>query len=264
LLECAIALAAGGVLLAALHGLLVAVDRARRLEAERLDTRRAVRGAAAVLRAELAATSARSGDLLGLTDSTVAIRAARGLGVVCEATAGSLVVDSAEYDAYRAPDPSRDVVRVFLEGDTTTTADDAWTVAALTGVAAGRCPSGRAGVSLGVAGLGGAVVPGAPLVVEETVEYRAYLDQSGLYWLGVRGRSGATWATVSPVAGPLRRGDGLILRALDATGAATTRLDSVATFDIALRARSPRLVHVGRGVLVAAQDSLRIAVGLVR
>ena len=265
LLECAVSLAAGGVLLAALHALLVASDRARRLETGRLEARRAARGAAAVLRAELEATSAAAGDLLAVSDSTVAIRAMRGLGVVCEATASRLVVDSATYEAYRAPDPGRDLVRVFLEGDSTTAADDTWMVAGFGAVSGGICPSGRPGLGLTLNGASAAaIVVGAPLVVQETVEYRAYVDPSGLYWLGLRGRSGSSWATISPVAGPLRRSDGLRVLTLNAAGAPTTRLDSAARLVIDVRARSPHVVHVGRGAVVAPEDSLHLLVRLVR
>ena len=68
------------------------LDQFVALKAASLAVRRNLRAGAAVLRTELSGISADSGDLIAVTDSSVALRAARGFGVVCAAPSGSQVV----------------------------------------------------------------------------------------------------------------------------------------------------------------------------
>ena len=263
LAECAVALAAGGLVLAALHLLLLAATRARSREAARREVRATLRAAAAILRSELQSVSAPAGDLLVVTDSAVTIRAARGQGTVCAVSAADRVVlDRASYAGLRAADPARDAVRIFLDGDPLVASDDGWWIATVTAVRSAACDDGRAGIGLAFAPpLPASAELGTPVRVLETVEYRLYADATGLRWLGTRTRTSTGWTATSPLAGPLRPGDGLRVAA-DATGLPAA-LPEVSLLTISLRARSSRSVPGALGVPAPVEDSLAqsVAVG---
>jgi hypothetical protein len=264
LAECVVALGLAAVLLGALHALLLAAMRAREREAAAREVRSALRVAAAVLRTELQSVSAAAGDLVAVDDSALTVRVVRGQGTVCaHPAADRLVLDAGGGSWLRSPDPARDVSRIYLDGDPDDAADDTWWVAAVSASGGGNCPDGRAGVSLTLAqGVPGAVPEGAPVRVLETVEYRCYRDASGLWWLGTRTRTASGWSATSPVAGPLRPGDGLAVRALDAGGIPAGPAGA-AMLDIALRARSSRPAPRPDGTRASLEDSLRLTIAVV-
>ena len=256
LVECAVALAAGGALLAALHGLLLATGRARALQSARLEVRRATRTVAAALRAELQLVSAGAGDLLAVSDTALTLRASRGLALACGGSGGRVVVQADVFTGVRAPDPTRDGVRLWTDAG-------AWYTGSLTSTGAAPCGDGSPGLALDVVPPPAASVPvGAPVLLTEIVEYRLYADGEGVRWFGVRGRTGSGWSATSPIAGPLRERDGLQIALLDARGQGTGRPDSAALVAVRVRARAAGVVHAGGGRLVAAEDSLRFSVAV--
>jgi prepilin-type N-terminal cleavage/methylation domain-containing protein len=265
LAECLVALVAGGIVLAALHALLLAASRARDRENAAREVRGALRTAAALLRADLQSLSAPAGDLLAVDDSALTARVVRGHGTVCAQTAPDrIVVDAARGTWLRAPDPARDVARVFLDGDPDDATDDAWWAVPLTATGTGACPDGTPGVTLTLSQVPPSpVTQGAPVRLLEIVEYRLYRDASGAWWLGTRTRSTAGWSVTSPVAGPLRATDGLAVTAFDAGGTPTTVPAAAATLAIALRSRSSRPIAKPGGVRIPVEDSLGLTVAVV-
>ncbi len=265
LAECLVALVAGGIVLAALHALLLAASRARDREAAAREVRGALRTAAAILRADLQAGSASAGDLLAVDDSALTARVARGHGTVCaQGAPDRLALDAARGTWLRPPDPARDVARIFLDGDPDDATDDAWWVVALVAAGSGTCPDGTPAVLLTLALPSPLPVrPGAPVRLLETVEYRLYRDATGTWWLGTRTRSASGWSVTSPVAGPLRTADGLAVSALDASGGPTSVPTAAAMLVIALRSRSSRPVARPGGVRTPLEDSLGLTVAVV-
>ena len=264
LAECAVALATGAVVLAALHLLLLAATRAREREAARREARGTVRAAAAILRSELQGVAASAGDLVALDDTALSVRAVRAHGSACTQPAPDrLVVGAGSWSALRAADPARDVARVFLDGDPDDPADDAWWVAPIAATRSGSCPDGSAGILLTLAQASpSAVAVGAPVRLLETVEYRLYADATGQRWLGTRTRSVSGWTVTSPLVGPLRAGDGLHVDAVDSSGAAAASPAKAVLMVLTMHARSSRLMPRAGGVRSPAEDSLRFAVAV--
>lgn len=244
LVECLIGMTAGGVILAATCGVLVAAQRAAVALAATLDARHNAEAATGTLQSELR-TAAR-GEVIRLADSAIALRALRAVGFVCAADSGStrVVLDGASLSSLRAIDPLRDSVRVLAEEDLDKSGDDRWIQAGISSTGGGTCPGGAPGDQLSLSAISaadmGAVRIGAPARVVEVVEYRRYPDGSGLRMFGIRSPSGSGWSASSPIAGPLDASAGFRLVATDALGSLTLDPDSVVLLHAEVRVRSRR------------------------
>jgi hypothetical protein len=263
LVECAIGMAAAGVITAATGALLLAGMRLARGESAALASRRSLQAAAAVLRSELAALSGEAGDLVAVTESTLTLRAMRGFGVVCAAPAGQrIVLDDSLLSLLRAVDPARDSVRFLAEGDPLDSSDDHWAPAGVSAVGGGSCSSGASGTSLTLSGAAGSVsqtLEGAPVLLFEHLQYRRYRDGAGQLMLGVRSpAAGGGWTATSPIAGPLRVIGGLVIQPLDSAGTLAAAPGSTSLLLVTLRAESSaELLAAGREA-----DSLVLAVAV--
>ena len=261
LVECAIGMAAAGVITAATGALLLAGMRLARGESAALASRRSLQAAAAVLRSELSALAAEAGDLVAVTESTLTLRAMRGFGVVCAAPAGQrIVLDDSLLSLLRAVDPARDSVRFLAEGHLLVSSDDHWAPAGIVAAGGGSCSSGASGTSLTLSGAAGSVAlmgEGAPVLLFEHLQYRRYRDGAGQTMLGVRSpAAGGGWTATSPIAGPLRATGGLVLQPLDSAGNPSAAPGGTSLLLVTLlRAESSaELVAAGR-----AADSLVLA-----
>jgi len=228
LAETLTALVVGLILLTAVASLLTAAHRQDGVLRRRLAARRGVDAVLAVLRTELAAAAGVS----GISESTVVLRAGRGFGVVCGRRAGALLVGNGR--GSRLPDPGRDSLRVLDAGRMPWGPGPAWRSAPLRSAGAASCDDGRPGLSLGTDSLTALARDGAPIWIVETVEYRAYRDAAGSWWLGARGADTAGWNVTTPVAGPVAA-RGIAFAWRDATGAATGDPDSVAAVSVVVR-----------------------------
>lgn len=250
LLECLVGMTAASLLLTATCAVLLAAHRAAFALSASLEARDNARAGAAVLRGEL--RQAAAGELLAVTESSVTLRALRGVATACaiDSAGATLLLADSTWSRLRAIDPLRDSVRILAEGDQDNAADDAWIQAGIAGIGGGVCPGALPGVSVRLAGLTpatlGRLAPGAPVRIVEVVQYRPYADGAGDHWFGTRSPSGSGWSAMSPIAGPLRAPLGLVLEPRDAAGALTFAPDSVALIETAVRVR-------GRG---AAADSV--------
>ncbi len=246
LVECAVALAVSSIVLAAVWALLLAGWQTARAAAATTAVRQGVRAAATVLGEELRGVAAGAGDILAISDSAVALRASRGLGFLCAGPTGSAVVlGDSLLSTTRTVDPSRDSALVFREGDPMLSDDDRWLHAGISSTRGGACADGTNGTRLVLTGASGAelagVSAGAPVRIFEILEYRRYVDASGLGWLGVRGTaSGGGWAATSPLAGPLRTRDGVVFRFAGRDGRTTTVPGDVALVEAAVHGLDPR------------------------
>jgi prepilin-type N-terminal cleavage/methylation domain-containing protein len=269
LVELLVGLVLGSVVAAAACRILQAHQRFYRSQAEILDVEQGLRAVAYVLAAELRQLDARDGDLLAIGRDSVTLRAMRTFGVVCAPpdAAGAIVLAEALTFGSRSPDPARDRVLVFADGDAGPGAG-AWLDFGLAAVSGGaRCSDGSPGTALRLSGAAtdlARVMPGAPLRTWERTTYRLYADEDGVAWLGERHFASGAWTTVSPVAGPLRRADGLELVYRDSSGAPVTEPEAVARVDIVARALSSRPIEIP-GRRASGQryaDSLAVHVAL--
>jgi hypothetical protein len=259
------------VVTAAVCRILQGDQRFYRSQSEVLEVQQGLRAVAYVLSAELRGLDARDGDLIAMGRDSVTVRAMRTFAVACASPdpgAGSLVRSDALTFGYRESDPTRDRVLVFADGDPATPADDAWLDLGLVAVSgAGRCDDGSPGTSLRLSGPISAlarVTSGAPLRTYERETYRLYVDEEGLAWLGERHLASGVWTALSPVAGPLRRVDGLTLTYRDSAGAPAASPSAVVRVDIVVRGLSsgPIAVPGRRASGQRYQDSLAVTVAL--
>jgi hypothetical protein len=247
LAETLVATVLAGVVVAALHGLVLHGQRFYGAQPQVLDVQRAVRTAALLLPAELRGLDPTDGDIVALSDTALAVKAPRALGFVCgepDVSSGRVTVADRLLFAFRAVDAARDSVLLYREGDTLLAADDRWLRAGVAGAGAAACPDGSPGTRLTVTPAGGAaelegVRAGAPLRTFELVRYRLYQDGSHAWWLGLQSYSGG-WSATTPLAGPLRPRDGLEFEFTDADGMPTGAPVAVRRIRLSVRGRSQR------------------------
>lgn len=269
LVELVVAVVLGGVVTAAICRILQGNQRFYRSQSAVLDVQQGLRAAAFVLAAELRELDARDGDLLAAGRDSVSIRAMRTFAVVCaapDAGTGAVIVADALTFGSRAPDPARDRALVYAPG--AGAASGAWLDLGIAGAGASAlCADGSPGTVLR---LDGAVadlarVPaGSPLRTYERTTYRLYADEDGVGWLGERHLASGAWTAVSPVAGPLRRGDGLAFTYLDSAGRPGAAPAMVASVAVVVRGLStaPIAIPGRRASGQRYPDSLVVRVAL--
>lgn len=270
LVELAISLVVGAILLSSLYRVLLTSQRFYRAQAAILGVQQNVRAAAHLLAEELRALDAPDGDLIALSDTAVTLKAMRIFATTCApaspATSGVVLRDALTF-GYRGIDPARDSLLLYLEADTTSSGEK-WLHAAVQRVSAGAaCADSTPGTRLTlVLAAGGAtqlarVATGAPVRAFEVVSYRLYRDAGGAWWLGQRSLSGGAWGSTTPVAGPLRPVSGLTLRGLDAAGSPAAPRQ-VAQIEITVRGRSLEPISVQGLPPGPYRDSLTLRVAL--
>jgi len=263
LVELSVALLLGVVVLGAAGQVFLATQRFFRLQASVLEVHEGLRAALQVLSLELRELDPSGGDIVAVGPDSVSIRATRGLEFVCappDPATGRILVRSSLSSGYRAIDPARDRALVFRDGDGSTEDDDAWLdlgIASAGGAA--TCADGAAATELKLVGAVAAldsVEIGAPVRWYERVVYRLYADETGAWWLGVRGWSGGAWAAISPVAGPLQHPLGIQLTYYDTSGATTAEPARVARIGLVIRGVGSALLQEMRGRQSHSVDSL--------
>jgi len=261
LLELLAALLVSAVVLAGAYRVLLTARRFVMVQSATLEVHQSIRAASQVLTAELRELDPGGGDIVALGPDSISIRAMRGLAVTCApatSSSGSVVVRDRLSFGYRAVDPGRDRALILMPSGGS--GGDTWLDLGISSVSPGAaCDDGANGTRLALVGGGGqvaAVAAGSPVRTYERLVYRLYADESDTWWLGVRGWTGGSWAAISPIAGPLRRGTGLAFSYLDSLGAATTNPAQVARMAFTLRAVSSAVVATGAGSPTRYADSL--------
>jgi prepilin-type N-terminal cleavage/methylation domain-containing protein len=248
LIELVVAMSVTLLVSGAIYQLLVATQRLTRAQSEHLMLQSSVRNAALVVLNELRDLNTAKGlgpdhnDILSGTSTAVSYRASRGFGVLCQpASATQIRLARSTFVGARDPQPGRDSVYVFLEGDGTRSDDDLWQGIGITGVSTSGGCAGTAepGITL--------TVPSTASIVGlgEIMELRLYQSESK-WWLGMR--SVTSGEVIQPLAGPLAS-DGLRLQYLDRTGGSTMDLSAVRSISVAIRG-------IGAGVTRANDAAL--------
>lgn len=272
LVELIIAMAMASIVLGAVYKILVNNQRFYRAQSQIVDVQQNVRALAEILPAELRELDAADGDIIAMSDTSLTIKAMRGIASICAApdvAGGKIVVRNSLTYGYRAVDPTRDSVLVFSDGNIQVATDDVWLHAPAAVVTTGvACADGAAATRYTLTGMVGGiaqlanVTDGSPVRSFEVVNYRLYDDGTGTWWLGVRSFVSGSWAATSPVAGPLRPTDGLNFTYYDVNGAVTATRANVAQIALAIRGRSTQPIQVPGRPTGNYQDSLTVRVAL--
>ena len=277
LIELLVAMVLFLIVSAAIYSLLNNTQRVSRAQAERVDMQSNMRAGALILPSDFKMIGYDSvpggatvtSDILAMGSDSIMFRAIRASGIVCQFNAANtIVIDTSAsryYSAYRAPvTGGRDSLMLFLDGDSTTSADDQWASGLpITSVGTGTCSGNygsRSGLQLGttIAYTGtsaDALKLGAPFRSYEVMVYRLY--QSGSkYYLGARSKSNGE-TSFQPVLGPLTS-SGLRFDYYDSTGTtATASRKAVRSIQVTLIAQSDQAVNgAGGGTQSVKNDSV--------
>lgn len=267
LIELIIAIAMASIVLGAVYRILVNNQRFYRAQSQIVDVQENVRAVAQLLPGELRELDAGDGDIIGMSDTAITMKAMRGFAVICAApdvANGRITVRNSLTYGYRATDPTRDTVLVFADGNTGQTSDDTWLHARVTTITTGvTCTDGSAATRLTLTGASLAnVTDGSPVRTFELVNYRLYNDGTGTWWLGARTYASSAWSATSPVAGPLRANDGITFTYYDAAGAVTAVAANVSRIQLVVRGLSQQSINVQGRRAGQYQDSLTVNVAL--
>jgi prepilin-type N-terminal cleavage/methylation domain-containing protein len=187
-------------------------------------------------------------DIITFAAESLTYRSMRSAGTSCALTPAALTVSSADLYGYRAPQPGRDSLLLFMDGSPTTSLDDRWLHLPLLSVSGGNC-GGRPALVLATAidttltPLSG-FPPLAPFRSFEIMQARLY-SSGGDYWLGARSVSGAE--IIQPLAGPLPV-HGLAMQFLDSVAVPANGAAGIRSVDITLRGVSAAPIRTGAGM----------------
>jgi prepilin-type N-terminal cleavage/methylation domain-containing protein len=255
----------------AAYKLLVTTQRLSRSQVERAGLQSNVRMGSLVVLNDLrelgtvAGGAADKNDILSADVSDITYRAMRGMGIICQApTATQVRITRSAFSGYRDPQPGRDGLYVFVDGDQDSETDDTWLPVAITDVStATACPGALGdGITLTTPNTAGlvAIPVGTPVRFYEVMELKLH-QADGKSWLGARSISAGE--VIQPVLGPLVDGNGFQLEYLDAGGAATANLTAIKSIRITIRGISDGAINPGvEGNLTHVQDSLVTQVAL--
>ena len=280
LIELIIAIVVSSVVLGAAYRMLTGNQRFYRAQSQIVEVQQNIRAVAQMLPSELRELAAGGGDIVAMSDTGITVRAMRGFGVTCAPTdpgSGYVTLRTSLLYVYRSIDPTRDNVFVFRDGDTELAGDDQWLQAAVGAVSTSgtNCSDGAAGTRLtltgmvlGLALLGPGAAPdvgvteGSPVRIWELVRYGLWEDAGGQWWLATSSQVSGSWASTTPVAGPLRAADGVKFDYYDAAGAVTATPANVAQIGITVRGWSDQPIMVEGRPTGRYQDSMTVRVAL--
>lgn len=275
LIELLIALVMMGVVTGGLYAMLIRTQRLTRAQTEQLGLQSAVRSASLVVPSELrelnnvvgAATPGPQVDIIAKGPTSITYRAMRGLGIVCQVTAGEIRLLKDQWSAYRAPVAIRDAAYIFIENDPNLTSDDAWLQENITGVNMASTCGAKSAIALTVPALvtPALVLVGTPVRTYEVMQLSLYVAD-GKSWLGAQSISGGD-PSPQPLLGPLKDDNGvtagLNFKYLDAAGAVTAVTANVKSVVLTVRGVSQHAMSRSGGSYASVgTDSLVTQVSL--
>ena len=244
LIELIVVTVLGALVISATLQVLITNQRLYTAQNAQIQGTQAIRAALEVLTNELREVSPAGGDLLGMDDDSLRVRAARGVGLICHDTASGVAV----WRVLKIGDwfASSDSVFVFADNDGQLSTDDNWITTSIvsTDTTAG-CGSNQA-QKLTFA----SSTPFSSDSVSAGAEVRSFIHiayglmtYNSRYFLG-RKISGGSW---TPVVGPLTS-RGVSFAYLDSEGATTSTAANVAQIQITVRTGSDVIDSTGRPV----------------
>ena len=254
LVELLVAIVVLTIVLGGVYNLLLNTQRVTKAQAEQMDMQSNMRAGTLILPTELreigydttylpvagglagSAATVQS-DILAMGPTSLRFRAVRRSGVICAVGANTVTVfGNWNASGYRAPTANDDVT-IFVDGSTTTGADDRWITRDLTGITTAgiNCPAlgtiaAGPGTRLEMLSFAAAIpggndpvtsaqiTVGSPVRVNEIMEYSLYTDATdGKSYLGAQSIS-TPGSSRQPVLGPLDPNSGFTLTYLDRDG----------------------------------------------
>ncbi len=238
LIEVAVTLVLASLVLGAAYAVLIAQRRFYTLTVQTTTARDAARIALQVLSGELRGSSPAAGDLYAMDADSLAVRSTTAAAVLCDVAGTTLHLRRL---AGAFGDRPADSALVYLEGDTSVAADDAWVavrVLAVGGGGTGSCPDQRPpDLGLIIDRTVGGVLVGAPVRGFRPYIYKLYSGPDGRWWLGQRLRGGIIQPVTGPFAAP--GSGGLRFEYLTASGVPAAELRGVAQVRIEVRGSRP-------------------------
>jgi prepilin-type N-terminal cleavage/methylation domain-containing protein len=255
LIEIMISLTLMLIVMGAVYRLILSTQRLARGQTERMSLQSNVRIGSLVVLSDLRGLNTVTGgsptanDILAMNASSIKYRGMRGAGFICQApTATQVRISKGSFSGYRDPEPTRDSLYVFYDGDPDTETDDIWVPVAITAVStATACPGIiGAGITLTTSNKDSLIglATGTPVRIFELMELKLH-QADGQSWLGARSVSAGE--PVRPVLGPLANDSGFALRYLNATGAETADPTAIKSIEVTLRGLSEGAVNAGIG-----------------
>jgi prepilin-type N-terminal cleavage/methylation domain-containing protein len=276
LVELLVVLTLTGVLLGAIYQSIVTTQWATRAQLQRMHVQQESRAARVFLTNALLELDAAEGDIPVADATTIRARAPRWAGVLCTIPAevgGTMffMLRAPLITSLHEPNPQRDSLLIFRDGNFGTRDDDRWLVAGLDGAAPGTCPDGapawvlEATVSAASGGNDSALVgvtDGSPVRGVQIEETSLHQDGGGDYWMGYRtaDKNGA-WTAVQRIIGPLTT-DGLAFTYIDPDGNVTATVTDIASVALTVRIRSRGLARLSLGDRDYIRDSVITRVAL--
>ena len=286
LIESIVAMVVGGVALALIATISVRQQRLYADIADRAALASQLRQASTVLPIELRGASAVSGDIREARDTAIELRASIASAVVCDTTAGAIVLSPAvvgptTFAGYLTAIAAGDTAWILTPGDSA----DAWlpyAVSSTATLAPGSCaPLGPrlstaaralARVSMHLAAAPPvSILIGAVMRVTRPVRYSLYRGGNGRWYLGQRDWNVASlrFNTIQPVSGPFSAASahGLFLRFSDSSGAplpspvADPRAIALVRADLHGQSQGAMRAFVS-GAQGRSSDSLHLAISL--
>lgn len=261
LIELIVALVLMGIVGGAIYQLLINNQRIYRQQTERVDLNSNLRAAVAILPTELRELNSNDplgSDILGMGRDSIVYKAMRSLYTVCQnavqatSTSGAVTL-SATWFGIRPLDTSRDAVMLYYEGNPSTSVDNRWVHADVTGTPTigTLCPTamGPSSMTLNLTNVNPpnallGVSEGAPFRGFERVKLKRYQDARGDSWVGLQRYSygSSSWGSLEPVLGPVAS-DGLQFAYFDSTGTVTADSSLVSRIQITVIGRTPGIVQ---------------------
>ena len=256
IVELLIALVLFLIVSAATFQLLNNTQRVSRAQAERTEMQSNMRAGALIVPAELRSigydrfvtgTGNPAGtimsDILGMAADSIAFRAVRSSGIICNVAANTYVLDTGGfYTGYRAIAAGRDTLMVFAEMNPIFISDDIWFRKRITGVGAGNCTAAYGGGRAGTAITTDDAVPGDSIVVGavfhsfEVMSYKLLQGADNRWYLNARSMSNPGDA-YQPMIGPLAP-NGFALKYYDVNGNETAVRANVRTIQVTMISQS--------------------------
>jgi prepilin-type N-terminal cleavage/methylation domain-containing protein len=251
IVELLVVLIIGSILIAGAYRTLISQERSYRVYDAAVSTQQATRLSLQVLSAELREISAQGADLVYAGDDSIAFRALRKLGFICDMNKPVKQITVVRMG--QEPFKLNDSLFVYVDGDTLTGSDDSWDPAEVSFAGGGACTSAT-GLAIAAALLGGTQtvlkLSGAPHIdsvnigapVRSFVPVAYAVKQFGDTWY--LGRATAP-DTMVPIIGPLAppSDSGLVFTYYDTIGNAMMSLP----LDSAGRAAVRRIQIAVRG-----------------
>ena len=249
LIELLVVTVLGAIVLLASLQVLITNQRTYTAENAQIGGQQATRAAYDILFSELRELSARGGDIISMSSTSITVRSMRNFGVACAVAPATPTVTVLKVGNWFAVGDS---VFVFADKRENISSDDVWIRASVTAVDTTVACGASQGVRLTFTGqtalfAADSVRVGAP--VRSYLRYTySLITESGQTYLGRTPAGGSA----APMVGPLKASTGIEFTYLDSLGAVTATTTNVRQIRVKIRTESA--VRNARGQLV--RDSL--------